>query len=394
MVMTRPLSILDLAPIPAGASARQALQAAVDLAVLAERLGYQRVWYAQLCWLPWSSAPRTGAVPVAICCGKRRLCEGLRGRSRCCQGEPTMFTTICHALRRRAGASLRAARQRLLAFLKPATATPVGGALGDLARTKAESVTENALLRQQLGVLRRQVKRPVFTPADRLRLVLLARLARGWQAALLYWLRNSFRRMDAGKTPRSMPGQRDGRIAWRTEPQAVPSGGRVVVLPGSGACSHDALPGSASASSMASTRSAPWSAGGRHRAPSPWRPGWPPMPSRCSVGCTTPIAAPPETPYGPHGGEPLPRRAYARAERCGGGGTRPDESTGGDRPTAGARRVAARRGPRAADLAAKSCRPSGDSARSAGAIPDSPWMSRVAITRDQGARMSQTARTT
>ena len=45
--MTRPLSILDLAPIPAGATSRQALQAAVDHAVLAERLGYQRVWYTE-----------------------------------------------------------------------------------------------------------------------------------------------------------------------------------------------------------------------------------------------------------------------------------------------------------------------------------------------------------
>ena len=96
-----------------------------------------------------------------------------------------MFTTIGHALRRRVGASLRAARQRLLAFVKPAMGTPVGGALGDLVRTKAELAAENALLRQQLVVLQRQVKRPAFTPADRRRLVLLARLARGWQAALL-----------------------------------------------------------------------------------------------------------------------------------------------------------------------------------------------------------------
>jgi putative transposase len=37
---------------------------------------------------------------------------------------------------------------------------------------------ENALLRQQLIVLRRQVKRPALAPGDRVRLVLLARLAR------------------------------------------------------------------------------------------------------------------------------------------------------------------------------------------------------------------------
>jgi putative transposase len=96
-----------------------------------------------------------------------------------------MFTTICRALQRRAGASLCAAGRRLLACLKPATGTPLAGALGDLVRTKAELLAENALLRQQLVVLRRQITRPALTPADRLRLVLLARLARGWRAALL-----------------------------------------------------------------------------------------------------------------------------------------------------------------------------------------------------------------
>ena len=64
------------------------------------------------------------------------------------EGELTMFTTICRTLRQRAAASLCAAGQRLLAWLKPATGTPVGGALGDLARTKAELLAENALLRQ------------------------------------------------------------------------------------------------------------------------------------------------------------------------------------------------------------------------------------------------------
>src|SRR5215213_9126113 len=96
-----------------------------------------------------------------------------------------MFTTIGRALRRRAAASLCAAGQRLLAFLKPATGTPIGGALGDLARTKAELLAENAFLRQQLLVLRRQVQRPALTPADRFRLLLLARLSRGWRTALL-----------------------------------------------------------------------------------------------------------------------------------------------------------------------------------------------------------------
>jgi len=62
-------------------------------------------------------------------------------------------------------------------------------------------VAENAFLRQQLVVLARPVTRPVPTPADRLRLVVLARLVRGWRAALpivqpatlLRWHRQGFR---------------------------------------------------------------------------------------------------------------------------------------------------------------------------------------------------------
>jgi hypothetical protein len=44
----------------------------------------------------------------------------------------------------------------------------------DLFRSKPQLVAENALLRQQLIVLRRQIKRPVYGKTDRLLLVLLA----------------------------------------------------------------------------------------------------------------------------------------------------------------------------------------------------------------------------
>src|SRR5439155_4401907 len=57
--------------------------------------------------------------------------------------------------------------------------------LADLSRSKSELIAENALLRQQLIVLRRQVKRPTFSRTDRILLVLLARLVRTWQQALL-----------------------------------------------------------------------------------------------------------------------------------------------------------------------------------------------------------------
>ena len=109
----------------------------------------------------------------------------------------TMLATV----KRRALAALHAVHRRLVAWARPATGSLVGGAVGDLTRTKAALVAENAFLRQQLVVLARQVKRPVLTPADRLRLVLLARLVRRWRAALLIvqpdtllrWHRQGFR---------------------------------------------------------------------------------------------------------------------------------------------------------------------------------------------------------
>jgi len=57
--------------------------------------------------------------------------------------------------------------------------------LTDLGRSKSQLIAENALLRQQLIVLRRQVKRPTFTRIDRILLVLLVRLVRTWRQALL-----------------------------------------------------------------------------------------------------------------------------------------------------------------------------------------------------------------
>ena len=73
-----------------------------------------------------------------------------------------------------ARAALQALRRRLLAATKPAAPPLLAGALADLLRSKPELVAENALLRQQLIVLKRSVKRPRCTPAERTLLVLLA----------------------------------------------------------------------------------------------------------------------------------------------------------------------------------------------------------------------------
>jgi putative transposase len=71
----------------------------------------------------------------------------------------------------------------------------------DLFRSKPQLVAENALLRQQLIILRRQIKRPVYGKTDRLLLVILASMVRAWKQALflvqpetlLRWHRELFR---------------------------------------------------------------------------------------------------------------------------------------------------------------------------------------------------------
>jgi len=75
------------------------------------------------------------------------------------------------------------------------------GTLADLGKSKPQLIAENAFLRKPLIILSRQVKRPVYRNADRMLLVLLARLVRTWQQALfigqpdtlLRWHRELFR---------------------------------------------------------------------------------------------------------------------------------------------------------------------------------------------------------
>jgi putative transposase len=96
----------------------------------------------------------------------------------------------------------RRAKQYLKQWTKPATAVLVTSALSDVARSRADLIAENVMLRQQLIVLKRQVKRPQLTTSDRIRLVLLARCTQFWQQALLIvqpdtllrWHRDLFRR--------------------------------------------------------------------------------------------------------------------------------------------------------------------------------------------------------
>ena len=68
-------------------------------------------------------------------------------------------------------------------LLRPARSTSklVIGAAGDLTRSRAELIAENALLRQQLIVLHRSIARPRLHRDDRVLLLALARLTRRWR---------------------------------------------------------------------------------------------------------------------------------------------------------------------------------------------------------------------
>jgi len=45
--MPLPLSVLDLVPLGRGGTSHETLKASVELARTAERLGYERLWYAE-----------------------------------------------------------------------------------------------------------------------------------------------------------------------------------------------------------------------------------------------------------------------------------------------------------------------------------------------------------
>ena len=89
------------------------------------------------------------------------------------------------SLRRLKYGCMHALSAHLTRWTKPLTSCLPLQTLADLGRSNSELVAENAFLRQQLIILRREVKRPACTTTDRVFLVLLARLVRTWNQALL-----------------------------------------------------------------------------------------------------------------------------------------------------------------------------------------------------------------
>ncbi len=134
-----------------------------------------------------------------------------------------MLARLLRRVRDTGRAALSGLRRRVLAATRPAAAIPLAGVLADLQRSKSELVAENALLRQQLLVLRRSVKRPRCRPADRALLVLLASRVRAWRQALLIvqpdtllrWHRQLFRAFWRRKS-RATPRARRAKVSEET----------------------------------------------------------------------------------------------------------------------------------------------------------------------------------
>lgn len=95
-----------------------------------------------------------------------------------------------------------------------------GGAAADLARSRGELVLENAMVRQQIMILRRQSPHPKLTTLDRLRLLVAAAVLPTWRRALaivqpetiLRWHRLGFRmfwrhRSGSGNLERRVPAE-------------------------------------------------------------------------------------------------------------------------------------------------------------------------------------------
>ena len=104
---------------------------------------------------------------------------------------------------------------RIQHSLRPRAGSLLVGMVQDAVRSKAQLIAANALLRHQLIILHRQVKRPELSDRDRLRLLLLARATPFWRQALLIvqpdtllrWHRQLFRlvwrRKSKPKTPQT-----------------------------------------------------------------------------------------------------------------------------------------------------------------------------------------------
>lgn len=96
-----------------------------------------------------------------------------------------MFRSLWSPFERKLIELFQSLQRQIKTWAKPLPPTVTAGVLTDLPRTKTDLVLENALLRHQLVVLQRHVKRPRFTWRDRIFMVVTASRLPSWRQALL-----------------------------------------------------------------------------------------------------------------------------------------------------------------------------------------------------------------
>jgi putative transposase len=92
-----------------------------------------------------------------------------------------LLSRLSHFAKRLWSRLSTAANQWFRQITQPALPRVVTGTLADLPRSRAELLAENALLRQQLAVLHRQVKTPRLTGRNRLSQLWLTSWVPNWK---------------------------------------------------------------------------------------------------------------------------------------------------------------------------------------------------------------------
>jgi len=78
------------------------------------------------------------------------------------EGEGQFVPCVFISIKQRVCFSFHVIQQRFSRWIKPSTTSLLLGTFADVIRGKSELLAENALLRQQLIILRRQIKRPTY----------------------------------------------------------------------------------------------------------------------------------------------------------------------------------------------------------------------------------------
>ncbi len=127
-------------------------------------------------------------------------------------GESSDMGRIFASLQQLKHGCRHALSSRFARWTKPLGTSLLLSTLTDLGKSNSELIAENALLRQQLIILKRQVKRPACTKTDRVLLVLLARLVRIWQQALIIVQPETLLRLPSGALSSVLEAQVQGRF--------------------------------------------------------------------------------------------------------------------------------------------------------------------------------------